>query len=68
MTGVIIALCIMLLAQQVFWSYTVQTLINKNMSRNYAEYNQAAYPPEAKEPKPADHGVPEDIGSLYEIG
>lgn len=68
MTGVIVALCLMLVAQQIFWSYTVQTLINKLMSKSFAEYTQVNNPPEAKEPKPADHGMPEDIGSLYEIG
>lgn len=39
--GVIIFLCVLLLAQQVFWLKNVQRLVDKAMSKNYLEYAQA---------------------------
>lgn len=37
------------LLQLLFWSYQVQKLINKLMSRNFAEYNQLVNATDSKE-------------------
>jgi len=38
---VFICLSVLLIVQQVYWSYQVQKLVDKLMSRNYHEYEQA---------------------------
>lgn len=40
----LIALAALIVYQQVFWSRQVQKLVDKLMSRNYAEYVQATKP------------------------
>ncbi len=45
MEYVIYALVILNIAQLVFWSRQVQKLVDKLMSRNYAEYVQVNNPP-----------------------
>lgn len=39
--GIIVLLSALLVAQQVFWLANVQRLVNKMLSKNYAEYVQA---------------------------
>lgn len=46
---IIIGLLALNVFQMFFWGYQCQRLINKIMSRNYAEYNQIVNPPKAVE-------------------
>jgi len=66
MIPAIIILSLVVAGQQWFWSRQVQKLIDKIMSRNYAEYVQASAPP----PAPSRIMVPEereDLGALQGI-
>ncbi len=66
---VICALIALLIAQHFFWSLQVQSLVNKLMSRNYSEYQQAKglemdSKPEQFIPETFDPSTHEDLRSI----
>lgn len=64
--GLIFLLCVILAYQQWFFTRQIQLLIDKMMSKNFAEYNQAKTPLVAMPTKiPMD--VPEDLRALQEF-
>jgi len=63
MPVIIILLCI-LVWQQIFWARQVQDLIDKLMSKSFAEYKQAKAPKEPRAPKAPVFEAPEDMGSI----
>lgn len=70
MTAVAFCLIILLMVQQGFWMIMSQNLINKLMSRNYADYLQAQAAVMPSDKKPAAEVAPEpnpDLGSLSEL-
>lgn len=61
----ILALIVLIALQHIFWSITTHRLVNKLMSRNYFEYQQAqqAFTPKAPklvEPEPEESFDPLD--------
>lgn len=56
----------LLVFQQVYYSYVVNKLINKLMSRNYGEY-EASKPVKEDVKLKVDHGVPEDLSYLASL-
>jgi hypothetical protein len=63
----VVPLIVVLIFQQVYWSFLVHGLINKLMSRNYAEY-EASKPVKEEKKTKTDHGAPEDLSYLGSIG
>lgn len=49
MIETVIILALLLLLTNTFWALQCHRLVNKLMSRNYAEYHQLTNPPEAQE-------------------
>ena len=69
--ALVIVLILLNIAQFFFWSRQVQRLVDKLMSRNYAEYHQLQNPPEKMQPSGitiplAD--VRQDLGALEGFG
>lgn len=60
----IAVLCALLAAQQIFYLWQIQKLVDKLMSRSYTEYATAKVPP-IKVEVPAD--PPEDLRTLQEF-
>lgn len=71
MTAVLILLIIIIAGQQVLHTVERQKLVNKIMSRDYAQYqgvvNSANIRPEFQPPR-FDPDLPEDLRTLSEIG
>ncbi len=67
MSALEITLVVLLGAQQAFYMFQVQRLIDKLMSRNYFEFKQAEQPIIQRKPT-VDQSPDEDIGSLAEFG
>jgi hypothetical protein len=62
---VIIAVLILIIAfQAAFYSFQINKLLNKLMSRNYFEYEQANKPQDVKVQLPKPDEVPEDLRVL----
>jgi hypothetical protein len=55
------------LIQLGFWGFMVQRLVDKNMSRNYYDYNVAKNLDKPKEPIKMDLGIPEDMRTINEV-
>jgi hypothetical protein len=67
----IITLALLLLLTNAFWAYQCHRLVNKLMSRNYAEYHQLTHPPDER--KPFEGKIPladvrQDLGALEGFG
>lgn len=61
---VILTLVALVVWQQIFWARQVHDLVDKLMSKSFAEYRQARAPKEPKAPKAPVIEVPEDMGSI----
>lgn len=71
MTIILAILCGTLLLTNAFWAYQCHRLVNKLMSRNYAEYHALTHPAEnsrAGEIKIPLADVRQDLGALEGFG
>lgn len=63
---VILLLFAVVIHQQLFFSKQIQSLVDKLMSRSYAEYQAVKEPPPPKVVQ-VQHDVPEDLRALQEF-
>ena len=56
----VVILIAVILIQQVYWASQVHRLIDKLMSRNFAEYNSIVNPPKEETKVPAQEPVTDD--------
>lgn len=71
MIETILILCALLVITNLFWAYQCHRLVNKVMSRNYAEYQQLQNPPPAMQPGGITiplSGERQDLGALEGFG
>lgn len=57
----------LLVAQQAYYGYMLHTMVNKLMSRNYADYEQSKPIKEGPPKIKVDQGVPEDLSYLSKM-
>lgn len=62
--GIIVVQGAVIVAQHLFFSHEIHKLIDKLMSRDFADYKRAASPPEPVKPPTPDYGPPEDLSTL----